>query len=86
MDWEKGLVRVWWIKERSFVVVSLVLGFKVVAFLSKDFIFAVLSERAPREREMRERRASVVMIRNVLLSAAEKCFLFKLWFQWQPSA
>lgn len=55
VDWEKGLVRVWWIKGRSFVVVSLVLGFKVVAFLSKDFIFLsclkVLRERDERERE-----------------------------------
>jgi len=33
------------IKGRSFVAISLVLGFKVVAFLSKDFIFALLSER-----------------------------------------
>lgn len=75
MDWEKGLVRVWWIKGRSFVVVSLVLGFKVVAFLSKDFIFAVLSERAPREREMRERRVSEVLVLGLQYLDPAQCLL-----------
>lgn len=53
MDWEKGLERVWWIKGRSFVD-SLVLGFNVETFLSKDFIF-LSCLKGSEETQMRER-------------------------------
>ena len=73
MDWEKGLVRVWWIKERSFVVVSLVLGFKVVAFLSKDFIFLSCLKGSKTERE-REREREVLVLGLQYLDPAQ-CLL-----------